>query len=246
MKEIKLTPEELKEAIDFGKLIGSGFFSKVFTYKGRLIKMDDSLYNLLKKNSPIVSKDVIKDHYRWDQEDFNDREQLEELEKRQPKIRPRVPEGIITINSDDSKINGISPGIIIPYFQGYKDFSKISKTNYKKLLILLRKVFDDIKSLADNEIAQEDLFRYQIKNNKPGYNLIQKDKDVQIIDMSGQFVTVGEDFTGPDLMYSDFAEMINYFYQANGLEPIYENDSNITEDKLAEMITEFDKPTKKK
>ena len=38
MEEIKLTPEELKQAIDFGKLIGSGFFSSVFTYKGRLIK----------------------------------------------------------------------------------------------------------------------------------------------------------------------------------------------------------------
>ena len=48
MEEIKLSPEELKKAIEFGKLIGDGFFSKVFTYKGRLIKMDKELYNLLK------------------------------------------------------------------------------------------------------------------------------------------------------------------------------------------------------
>ncbi len=246
MKEIKLTPEELKVAIDFGKLIGSGFFSKVFTYKGKLIKMDENLYQILKKNNYTTSENIIKEYYRLDKNDFNDREQLEELEKRQPYIRPKVPEGIITIKSDDSRINGISPGIIIPYFKGYKDFSKIPKTEYKQLLIFFKKIFDDIKSLADNEIAQKDLFRNHVKNNKPGYNIIQKDKDAQIIDMSGQFVTVGKEFNGPELMYSDFANMINYYYQANKLEPVYQEDYDITEDKLAEMITEFSKQTRKK
>ena len=79
MKEIKLTPKELKEAIDFGKLVGSGFFSDVFTYKGRLIKMDHVLYQLLKVNDPRFSSDVIERHYRWSNSDFNDRNQLEEL-----------------------------------------------------------------------------------------------------------------------------------------------------------------------
>ena len=81
MEEIKLTPEELKKAIDFGKLIGSGFFSSVFTYKGRLIKLDKELYRLLKANDSSISKEMVKRRYRWDQEDFNDRDQLEELEK---------------------------------------------------------------------------------------------------------------------------------------------------------------------
>ena len=126
MEEIKLTPEELKAAIDFGKLIGSGFFSDVFTYKGRLIKMDHILYRLLKVNDPRLSHEVIERHYLWNHSDFNDREQLEELEKRQPHIRTKVPEGIITIKSDNSNINGVSPGIIIPHFKGYSNFRNIN------------------------------------------------------------------------------------------------------------------------
>ena len=251
MEEIKLTPEELKEAIDFGKFIGAGFFGIVFTYKGRLIKMDANLYQLLKINSPEVSSHVIRDRYRWDHDNFNDPEQLEELLKRQSKIRPRVPEGIITIKSDDSRINGKSPGIIIPYFENYEDLSKISKTDYHQLLILMKQVLDDIKSLADNEIAQEDLFRHTYRNNPNhteivGSNIIQKDGDAQIIDMSGPFVKVGKDFTGAKKMYSDFAKLMNYYYKANGLEPIYNEDNDYKEDDLTRMVNEFEKQTKKR
>ncbi len=247
MKEIKLTPEELKKAIDFGKLIGNGFFSSVFTYKGKLIKMDNILYNLLKNNDPRTSAATIKYQYRWDQQDFNDREQLLELEKRQPFIRPKVPEGIITIKGIDPEIDGVSPGIIIPPFNGYQSLGEIPKTEYKRLLIILKKLFDDIKSLADNEIAQEDLFRASGKNEQNNhYNIIQKNNDPQIIDLSGPLVKVGKEFTDASRMYSEFASLINYYYRSNGLEPIYEENTDITEDKLAEMITEFDKQTKYK
>lgn len=247
MEEIKLTPKELKEAIDFGKLIGSGFFSSVFTYKGRLIKMDNILYNLLKNNDPRTSADTIKYQYRWDQQDFNNREQLELLEKKQPYIRPKVPEGIITIKGIDPEVDGVSPGIIIPEFKGYSDLGKISKDDYKRLLILLRKLFDDIKSLADNEIAQEDLFRPDLRKNKDHhYNIIQKNNDPQIIDMSGPLVKVGKDFTDASRMYSEFAGLINHYYRENGLKPIYEENTDLTEKQLSEMITEFDKQTRKK
>lgn len=250
MEEIKLTPKELKNIVDIGNLIGSGFFGSVFTYKGRLIKMDENLYRLLKVNHPDVSAHVIRDRYRWDKDDFNSREQLEELSKRQPKIRPRVPEGIITIKSDDTKINGISPGIIIPHFEGYEDLSKISKTDYKQLLILMRQVLDDIKGLADNEIAQEDLFRHGYENNPNhteiiGSNIIQKNGDAQIIDMSGPLIKVGKDFEGAKKMYSDFAKMMNYYYKANGINPIYNENDDLTEDDLKRMVTEFEKATRK-
>ena len=250
MEEVKLTPNELKEAIDFGKLIGSGFFSKVFTYKGRLIKMDQNLYDLLKVNNPVFSDVIVKDHYKWQKEDFNNREQLEELSKRQPFIRPRVPEGIITINSNDSRIKDVSPGIIIPYFEGYENLKKIPATEYKQLLILLRKVLDDIKNLADNEIAQEDLFHYAQNDDSANpelydYNSLQKNGDAQIIDMSGPLVKVGKNFEGAKVMYSDFAKMMNYYYIANGLKPIYNETDNLSEDDLSRMITEFDKATRK-
>ncbi len=247
MEEIKLTPEELKEAIELGKLIGDGFFSNVFTYKGRLIKMDNILYNLLKVNKPRFSKEVIEDHYKWSQQDFNDRDQLELLSKKQPLIRPKVPEGIITLKEVNSKIDGVSPGIIIPYFEGYQDFGKISKKNYKRLLILLKLIFEDIKQLADNQIAQEDIFREDKRNDKEHhFNIIQKGNDAQLIDMSGQLVKVGKDFTDADRMYMEFAALLNYYYRANGLTPIYEENSDLDQRKLQEMITEFDKQTRNK
>ena len=247
MENIKLTPEELKNIIDFGKLIGSGFFGSVFTYKGKLIKMDNILYNLLQVNDKNVSKEVIKDRYKWEKQDFSNREQLELLSQKQNKIRPKVPEGVITINSPDSKIDGISPGIIIPHFKDYQSLGNVSKTEYRQLLILLRKVFDDIKSLADNEIAQEDLFTRPKHPNEMGhYNIIQKGNDAQIIDMSGPLVKVGKDYENPNKMYADFANLINYYNEINGLEQIYQEDSKITEDKLNIMLNEFEKQTKNK
>ena len=243
MIEIKLTPQELKEAIEFGKLIGSGFYSSVFRYKGKLIKLDKELYKLLKVNDPSLSTDVIISHYRWSKEDFNGRDQIEELLKRQPFIRPRVPEGIVTLKEVDPKIDGISPGIIIPPFDGYKNLSKISKTEYKRILILLKKIFDDVKELADNEIAQEDIIGDRRSNN---YNILQKDDDSQMIDMSGPYVTVGSTFTTPNEMYKELGRLINEYYIANGLEPPYKEGNNITEDDLSNMITEFDKQTKNK
>ncbi len=247
MEEIKLTPQELKEAIEFGKLIGDGFFSSVFTYKGRLIKMDNILYNLLKVNDPRISKEVIEGHYKWGRKDFNNRDQLEELSKKQPFIRPKVPEGIITLDGVNSELNGVSPGIIVHPFEGYNDLGKISKNDYKRLLIILKKLFDDIKQLADNEIAQEDIFRENKKQDKDHhFNIIQKGNDAQIIDMSGPLVKVGKDFTDAKRMYSEFAGLINYYYRTNGLKPIYEENTDLTEKELAEMITEFDKQTRNK
>ena len=251
MEEIKLTPEELKAAIDFGKLIGGGLTSKLFTYNGRLIKLDERLYHYLKINNPSAATDVLLDRYKWDRHDFNDREQIEELIKKQPFIRPRVPEGIITIKDSDSKINGISPGIIIPHFQGYQNLKRVSPTEYKRLLILLKKIFQDIKNLADNEIAQEDLYhddhgKYPNDPDVFDYNIIQKGYDPQIIDLSGPQVKVGKDFTDASKMYSEFASLLNHYYKAYGLEPIYGENENFDEHKLATMITELEKETKSK
>ncbi len=245
MEEIKLTPEELKEAIEFGKLLGIGAFGSVFTYKGRLIKMDSILYGLIKQNDPRFTREMIAYHYRWGKNDFNDREQLEELSKRQPQIRTRVPEGIITLKDSDASINDVSPGIIIPHFKEYKSLGEIPKTEYKRLLILLKKVLRDIKELADNEIAQEDLFRAPGRKNKEAhYNILQNGNDSQIIDMSGPLVKVGKDFKDAQRMYTDFANLINYYNKIIGLEELYKNDSNITEDKLTIMLNEFEKQTK--
>ncbi len=252
MKEIKLTPEELKAAIDFGKRIGEGFFGTVFTYKGKLIKLDKSLYNALRSTIPMLSSDMLRYRYRWGKEDLDNREQLEELEKRQHLIRPKVPEGIVTITDTDDRIDGVSPGIIIPHFEDYENLKQVPSNDYKRILIILRKIFDDIRSLADNEITNEDIYRSNSGSHLDypkfhEYNILQKGNDAQIVDMSGPFVHVGKDFTSPDRMYSEFAAIINRYFRDNGLDPIYDHhNEKINEAKLAYMISEFEKQTKSK
>lgn len=244
MEEVKLTPKELKEAIDFGKLIGHGFFGSVFTYKGKLIKLDKKLYRYLKKANPYdATRKVMEYYYYKVKEDFNDRDQIEELSKRQSNVRTRLPEGIISFKDVNSHVNGLSPGIVIPYFKGYENIKKISKDDYKRILITLRTIFDDIRNLADNEIAQEDITGGNFLSDP---NILQKDDDAQLIDMSGEFVTVGSTFTTPIEMYKDFAKLIYQYYKASGLKEPYPINNEITEDKLAEIITEFEKQTRKR
>ena len=243
MEEIKLTPQELKEAIDFGKLIGTGFYGSVFTYKGRLIKLDKNLYSYLKSAKPYEATRKVMEHYYFRvKEDFNNRDQIEELSKRQPRVRTKLPEGIISFRDVNSEINGLSPGIIIPYLEGYENIKKISKDDYKRILFVLRTIFNDIRNLADNSISQEDI----IGNSHYGDpNVLQKKDDAQLIDMSGEYVTVGSTFTTPIYMYKDFARLIYKYYEANELKKPYPV-KEITEDKLVEIITEFDKQTRRK
>ena len=235
MKEITLTPEQLKEAITFGKLIQSGLYSRVFTYKNRLIKLDQCLYDLLKEEDIFLSELAILERYKNGKEDFNSREQLEYLLERQPFIRPKVPEGIITIKSNNSQIDGIIPGIILYPFTGYSQM-KQATFKYKQLLIVLKKIFDDIKGLADNEISHEDLHEE---------NILIKGYDPQIIDMSGPEIKAGKDFVNANIMYECFGDMINSYNTAFGFRrmPL---DRNVTEQDLSRMIIEFERQIKKK
>ena len=245
MEEIKLSPQELKEAIDLGKLIGSGFFSRVFTYKGRLIKLDARLYDMLKDSFKVFAEKRVNERYEWQKKDFDSREQLEELEKRQPYIRPRVPEGIVTLKDVDSSIKGISPGIILAPFLDYRKMDQMSKQDYKLALILLRQLFTDVTEMADQKIAHEDLFHcedeYHLGDKaQHDYNILYKGNDPQIIDMSRKYVKVGKDFQGTGKMYRQLARIIDDYRVGNGLESVYDDDKELTEADLAKLITDFD------
>lgn len=229
MYEIRLTPEKLKEAIDLGTLINSGLYSRVFTYGDRLIKLDQNLYDLLKNEDIALSKLAIIERYKSSKSDFNNREQLEELSKKQQSIRPRVPEGIIIIESSNSEIDGIIPGIILHPFINYIQL-KHATLEYKQLLFILKRVFNDIKELANNKIAHEDIH---------SENILIYGTDVQIIDMSGPKIKVGKDFIDPSIMYECFAQMINLYNSSFGFEKMYVNEI-ITEGKISKMLTEFE------
>ena len=116
MEEIKLTPLELKKIIDNGILVGEGYYSSVFTYQDKLIKLDKILYSLLKKHPKEDSYKMVNYRYLGGREDFNNPSQIEELVSRQKRIKlTKLPLGILTLKNVDSQNIGLCPGIIIPY-----------------------------------------------------------------------------------------------------------------------------------
>ena len=239
MKEVKVSPEELKNIIDNSKMIGKGFFGTVFTYKDKLIKLDNSLYNLLKINDPILSKEVVEDHYKFpdQREDFNDRDQIEYLSSQQKNIKyTKLPEGIVTLKDVNSKIDGISPGIIIPYHKDHQKLEKLSKRDYQKVLIILKNLLLAVKELADNRIAQEDLIEANSKN-KHKYNVMYKDTTPQIIDLSGDLVAEGEYFINAKEMYRGLGDIIFDFADETNIKRV--DLSSFEENK--ELLEEFER-----
>ncbi len=219
MEELRVSPSELKMLIDNSRLIGEGFFSKVFVYQDKLIKLDTTLYGLLRANDPYFSKHVIEDHYRFDVKDFQDTKQIEELIKKQQDVKlTKMPLGIVILKDVDSRIDGVSPGIIIPYHVDHESLHKISLDDYKRLLIILRKLLIAVKELADNRIAQEDLANYGRHHdiNRRSYNVLYRGDTPQIIDMSGPFVKVNDEFISAENMYRDLSNiLLDYFYFYN-------------------------------
>ncbi len=239
MRELKVSPEELKNIIDNGKTLGKGFFGTVFTYKDKLIKLDNSLYNLLKINDPILAREVVEDHYKFpdQREDFNNRDQIEYLSGMQKNIKlTKLPEGIVTLKDVNSKINGISPGIIIPYHMNHQKLEKLSKKDYQKVLIILKNLLLAVRELADNRIAQEDLIEANSKN-KHKYNVMYKDTTPQIIDLSGDLVAEGDYFINAKEMYKQLGSIIFDFADETNIKRV--DLSSFEENK--ELLEEFER-----
>ena len=243
MRELKVSPEELKNIIDNGKMIGKGFFGTVFTYQDKLIKLDKSLYNLLEVNDKSLAKEVIENHYKFpdQREDFNSRDQIEYLANQQKHIKlTRLPEGIVTLKDVNSKINGISPGIIIPYHMNHQKLEKLSKKDYQKVLIILKNLLLAVKELADNRISQEDLIEAN-SQNKHKYNVMYKDTTPQIIDLSGEFIVEGDYFINAREMYRGLGNIIFDFI----------NDENFPREELTsyeenkELLDDYERSIKK-
>ena len=211
MKELNVSPEELKNIIENGRILGKGFFGTVFTYQDKLIKLDNTLYNLLKINDKTLSRNIVEDFYRFDDRcvDFNNRSQLEYLASKQKDIKlTKLPEGIVTLKDVSPRITGISPGIIIPYHKNHQKLELLSKKDYQKVLIILRKLLLAVKELADNKISHEDL---RSRNKKEEYNVLYKGDTPQIIDLSGDLIAEGDDFINAREMYIGLGEIIFNF-----------------------------------
>ena len=248
LEELKVSPEELKRLIEIGKVLGRGFFGYVFEYKDKLIKLDDQLYQLLNNNPISEARWAVDQRYRYIKEDFNDRNQLEYLFSRQPNVTlTKLPVGIVTLNDVDPKYMGISPGIIIPYHRNHEKLETLSRSEYKRILIILRKLLEAVRELADNKIAQNDFVQYDRFDKKArGYNVMYQGNTPQIIDMAGVEIMAGRDFVDAKDMYRGLGNIVLDYFDFNSLKAPYQKDMVTTDKEAKEMIDEFERQTKGK
>ncbi len=231
MEELRVSPSELKMLIDNGEMVGQGFFGTVFTYKDKLIKLNRRLYDLLNTNRLSLSKIIVEDFYKeeYKPRDFQDRNQIEFLSKKQKDITlTKLPEGILTLKDVSDHLMDTSPGIIIPYHKNHEKLENLSLLEYKRLLIILKKLLIACKELEDNRISQEDMASYgsDCDINNRSYNVMYKDDTPQIIDMSGFFIKANDNFISAKNMYRSLSDiLIDYFC-------FYDIDTYVLRDKI--------------
>ncbi len=247
MKDIKLTSQELKAIIDNNKLIGKGYYGAVVEYGNELLKIDVNIYDALKdKDKSKVDYELI-DYYTYVKNDFQDRHQIEELDKRQKDVKlTQLPRGIVTLKSDIAKINGISPAIITYYHRNHDKLENLNPKDHKRVLIILKKLLLATKELEENEISQNDLIHYEDYDAKShSINVLYQNDTPQIIDTSGMFVEVGERFHGAENMYRDLSNIIiDYFYLNGFPEPSIRYKITSYEENC-DMVKEFEERTRK-
>jgi len=240
MREIDLTVKEFKDIIGTigdgaSKEIGSGNFGTTFLYKGKLIKTDKILYNILKINDPVFAEKNFRDHYRWGRPEFANVEQIRELASRRHDITlTKLPEGIV-------RVDGKATGIILPYHENHQALENLSPMEHEVLIEILKKLRLALMELANNKISQEDLSHYPDKwDKKLRYNILYQGNTPQIIDLEGENVKVGKDFTDAKAMYNELAFIILDYFRKNKL------DTNINfrdindEHQAKELIEEFE------
>ena len=246
MEEIQLTPTELKDIIDNNKQIGEGHFGTVIDYGDRLLKIDKNLYKAL-KNKKLYNVDYeVNKYYEYDKRDFQDRNQIEELAKKQKDITlTQLPKGIITFKNSSFGVNNISPGIIIHHHKDCDKLENLNPKDCKKVLIILKKLLLAVKELEENKISQEDLIQYiDYDIDKRSINVLYKDITPQIIDMSGFYVKVGNKYINAENMYRDLSDIILDYFYFNGLKfPIARGKVTNYQDSC-DMIKEFEERKK--
>ena len=225
MKDLYYTSSEMKTIIDDSKLISdNGFSSTVFLHGNNLIKLDKNLYSLLKINSLSLANRVFKNVYMWNNKPFVERQQIEYLQSRQPDIKlTNFDLGVVFVND---RVCGIN----LYNHMDYKDLTYID-TDLKTSLKILENILLAIKELEDNEISHLDLSKAQ-QGCEPTLNILYKNTDIKLCDLSGKFVTYGENFD-KEGMYLEYVNV--YKILLNKLKRKYPN--------LSEFLNtfEFDK-----
>ncbi len=248
MEEINLTAKELKDIIDNNKLLGTGNYGAVIEYGNQLLKIDIDLYKKLKgKNFYNIDYNICEHYKYYYDKDFQDRNQIEDLVRRQKDVKlTQLPRGIVTLKSDSKDINGISPGIIIYYHKNYKKLESLDPRDCKKVLIILKKILREIEELEENKISQTDLIHYEdYEIEKRNTNILYKGDNPEIIDTSGFFVRSGDKFISACDMYRDFSNIILDYFYFNHLKAPVIREKVTTYNEDYDLIKEFEERTRK-
>lgn len=202
MKNLNYTSSEMKTIIDNSKLISdNGFSSTVFLHGNNLIKLDKNLYSLLKVNSLYLADRVFKNVYMWNKVPFVDLEQIEYLQSVQPNIKlTDFDLGVVLVND---RVCGIN----LCNHTDYKDLTYLD-TNLETSLKILENILLAIKELEDNEISHLDLSKAQ-KGGNPTLNILYKNTDIKLCDLSGKFITYGSNFN-KEGMYLEYVNVYKF------------------------------------
>ena len=241
MEELYVSPLNLKELIDNGKMVGEGYFGCVFTYQDKLIKLDRKVYYSLQSSKKNNSERRIEQIYCTNKDDFNDIDQINYLCDVQKNVkRTKFPLGALFLKDVDKSIEGISPGIIIPFHKGYLDLECLDKKDYKRVLILLKELLLSIRELDENHISHEDLSHYDANSCRRNYNIMFKDNDIALIDVSGKYLSCGKYFYTPKIMYQELGNVILDFYNYYNYPPMYKRNCIFLYIQNYELISELE------
>ena len=201
MEILSYSPNSLKDTIDESVLISeAGFSGAIFLHGSTLIKLDKELYHYLKINSKIFANSVVEDRYRYDDEPFVSKEQIEYLERKQKDIHlTEFDRGIVLVKD---KICGV---ILEPHLD-YHDLTNSKIENPRTILKILRNTLAAIRELELNEISHLDLAKGE-KGKEPTLNILHKGENIKLCDLSGSFITYGNKFN-PREMYQEYASVI--------------------------------------
>ncbi len=191
----------LKDAIDKGKVIGrNGSNGVVFSHGENLIKLHKRLFSLLEVNCRELANHVFKDVFRYDDEPFVRKEQIEYLLSIQENVTlTDFDKGIVLVNER------ICGSILTPHLD-YKDLTDYNPNSLSELLKILENILLALRELEKNGVSHLDLAMNE-KGFEPTLNVLYKGIDIKLCDLSGEFVTYGK-YASPNLMYKQYVELM--------------------------------------
>ena len=211
MEILKFNVNELKDAIDNGKLISdSGFSGSIFLHGEKLLKLDQNLYHYLRINSKTFAKKIFERTYRYNDKPFVNKELIEYLLSKQANIHlTDFDLGIVYVNER------ICGSILTPHLD-YQDLTTYSAKDNVTLLKILKNLLLALRELDLNQISHLDLANGE-KNKEPTLNVLYKDTDIKLCDLSDdRFITYGKNFN-PEEMYTEYKYVILYLIKKLGI-----------------------------